>query len=119
LSKSFSTKHRLLNGFIKRFNKIFGHVNSRDFYKQRYSKYRQIEEERGTIEDYYFYVEQPVYLTKDNAQPEKHDFGTIATVPFTHRFWIKIQFFAWYKSVVPIMYENIKLFMKPFEENSP
>lgn len=111
--------NHLLNGFIKRFNKIFGHVNSRDFYKQRYSKYREVEEERGAIEDYYFYVEQLVYLTEDNAQPEKHDFGTIATVPFTHKVWIKIQFFAWYKSVVPTMYENIKLFIKSFEENSP
>ncbi len=111
----------LLNRFVKRFNKIFGHVNSRDLYKQRYSKYHEIAEapNDSNIEDYYFYVEQLVYLTEDNAQPKEHDFERITIVPFTHSFWIKVQFFAWYEGVVPTMYENIKLFIKPFEENSP
>ena len=59
----------LLNRFVKQFNKIFGHVNSRDLYKQRYSKYREVEEEGGKIEDYYFYVEQLIFRTENNAQP--------------------------------------------------
>ena len=116
VSSLFNT---LLNDFVKQFNKIFGHVNSRDLYKQRYSKYREVEEEGGKIEDYYFYVEQLIFLTENNAQPKEHNFERITIFPFTCSLWIKINFFAWYKSVVPLMDESIKLFIKPYEENSP
>jgi hypothetical protein len=109
----------LLNDFIKQFNNIFGHVNSRDFYKKRYSKYRQIEKEQGDMEDYYFYVQQLVYLTRDNAPPQENDFETTYIVPFTHSFWIRINFFAWYESIVPYTIKTLKSYIKQFEANSP
>jgi hypothetical protein len=108
----------LLNDFVKQFNKIFRHINSRDFYKQRYSKYLQIEKEQGTIEDYFFYVQQLVYLTRDNIPPQEQDFEITYNVPFKHSLWIRINFFAWYESIVPNTIQTFNSYVKQVEENS-
>jgi len=101
----------LLNKFIHKYNKIYRVGNSRDLYKKRYSKYLEIAQEDGKIEDYYFYIEQLIYLTKDRTKPEEHDFERVDIVPFTHSFWIRANFFAWYEGMVPQTYKFIDMFI--------
>lgn len=106
----------LLTKFVQQFIKIFGHDNLRDYYKQRYSKYLEIAEEGGNIEDYFFYVKQLIYLTKDNSQPKEYDFEIMTIVPFTHLFWIRAQFFTWYECMVPQAYKTIETFVTQHDE---
>jgi len=101
----------LLTKFVWKFNKIYKFGNSRDFYKQRYSKYLEIAEEGGNIEDYYFYLQQLIFLTKESTQLKEHDFERVNIVPFTHSFWIKAKFFAWYVGMVPQTYKFIEMFI--------
>jgi len=101
----------LLTKFVHKFNKIYRFGNSRYLYKQRHSKYLEISEEQGKTEDYYFYLEQLIFLTKDNTQPEEHNFERVDIVPFTHSFWIRGNFFAWYEDMVPQTYKSIVMFI--------
>ena len=106
----------LLNDFIKEFNKIFGHVNSRDFYKQRYSIYKEIKEEQDSIENYFFYIKQFIYLTRDNTFPKKYEIESITyNVPFTDLVWIRINFMAWYASCIPNIFNMLKLYLNQFD----
>jgi hypothetical protein len=105
----------LLNKYVKLFNKIFEHIDSRDLYKQRYSKYRAVEEESGSFDDYYFWIEQLLFLTENNVQPKEHNFERITIVPFTYSLWIKTFFHAWYMGFVPVTFKSIQQFIKQYE----